>query len=202
VRRSFAFFRRCLVLIATISVSFAQEPTKASDDKIRSTAPPCSNQSRCSIIDYCFSGRDFTATIMEISNGAMGNYRRILLNLKFQNVTNHAIALAYHATSSILTDELGNTYSCCKAGGGPDTSATGIGTNQGGKTDRQFKLDANESALATFEVWGIRNTKDPSKFYHYNLTVDQMDPNDSKSSASQRALMFRDFNEATKFSSE
>jgi hypothetical protein len=94
--------------------------------------------------DYCFSGRDFSATILQMSNGAMGNYRRIFVNLKFQNLTNHTIALAYHATSSILTDELGNSYSCCKAGGGADTSATGIGTDQGGKTDAQFKLEANE----------------------------------------------------------
>jgi hypothetical protein len=54
---------------------------------------------------------------------------------------------------------LGNTYSCCKAGGGPDASAMGIGTNQSGKTDAQFKLEANQSAVATFDGWGIRNNK-------------------------------------------
>jgi hypothetical protein len=137
---------------------------------------------------------------MQMSDGSSGNYRRIRLNLKFQNLTGHVLVLAYHAGTSILTDDLGNTYSCCKAGGGPDTSAKGIGTNQDGKTDPQFKLEARGSDVATFEVWGIRNGKEAPASFHYDLTIDEMDSNNPKLIVRQRALLFRDFNAKTKFS--
>jgi hypothetical protein len=137
-----------------------------------------------------------------MSDGGAGNYRRIHLNLRFQNLTNRALVLAYHAGTSILTDDLGNTYSCCKAGGGPDTSATGIGTNQDSKVDAQFKLEANQAAVATFEVWGIRNSKEPPTAFHYDLTVDEMNSENPKIFVRQRALIFRDFNAKTKFTLE
>jgi len=137
-----------------------------------------------------------------MSDGASGNYRRIRLNLRFQNLTDHEVTLAYHAGTSTITDDIGNTYSCCKAGGGPDTSAKGIGTNQDGKTDAQFTLDAHGADVATFEVWGIRNGKEVPEAFHYDLTMDEMDFKNPKLIIRQRALLFRDFNEKTKFDSE
>ena len=168
----------------------------------QSDSRPCNVEPTCRISDYCFRAGDFTATIIQMSDGASGNYRRIRLNVQFQNMTDHDLRLAYHSGASILTDDLGNTYSCCKAGGGPDTSAKGIGTNQEGKTDPQFKIEAHGLDSAVFEVWGIRNGKEAPESYHYDLTIDEMDFKNPKVIMRQRALLFRDFNAKTKFVSE
>ena len=168
----------------------------------QSDSRPCNVEPICRISDYCFRAGDFSATILQMSDGASGNYRRIRLDVQFQNLTDHELTLAYHSGTSILTDDLGNTYSCCKAGGGPDTSARGIGTNQEGKSDPQFKLDPHNSEVAIFEVWGIRNGKDTPESFHYELAIDEMDSKNPKVFVRQRALFFRDFNAKTKFVSE
>lgn len=112
-----------LFLITIPLISNSQEVTKTdSGDSSRlteSNSRPCNIESHCRVGDFCFSAGNFSATVIQMSDGGAGNYRRIHLNLRFQNLTNRALVLAYHAGTSILTDDLGNTYSCCKAGGGP-----------------------------------------------------------------------------------
>lgn len=174
----------------------------ASTRMTQSDSCSCNVEPTCRISGYCFRAGDFTATIIQMSDGVSGNYRRIRLNVQFQNTTNHELILAYHSGTSVLTDNLENTYSCCKAGGGPDTSAKGIGTNQEGKTDPQFKIEAHSSDVAVFEVWGIRNSKEAPESYHYDLTIDEMDFTNPKLIMRQRSLLFRDFNAKTKFVSE
>jgi len=117
----------------------------------------------------------------------------IRLNLSFESLADHPLLLAYHARSSILADDFGNTYFGAKAGDGPDTSVTGMGTDAEGKTDPQFLLDPKQSDTATFEVWGHRATNQHSPLFHYDVTVDEIDGSDPKKILRQHALYFGDF---------
>lgn len=166
--------------------------------------PPCPDQgSSCRISRFCFNSGPFAATILQFTDGAAGNYRKIRLNIRFQNLTTHELILGYHAKTSVLTDDAGSTYFCCKAGdSGPDTSATGIGTNQGGKTDVQFELEAEQSDVATFELWGVRKGKDIPASFHYDVAIDEIDPANPKVILRQHAIFFRDFNSKSRFFAE
>jgi hypothetical protein len=193
-----------LVLVSTtalfIAPTFSQNRSTGSSVIEAKPAPCDQNKLMCSTSNFCFDTGPFSVTILQISDSAAGNYRRIRLNVRFQNLTARAITLAYHAKTSVLSDEAGSTYFCCKAGeSGPDTSATGIGTNQDGKTDTWFVLDPAASDFATFDLWGFRKGKDAPTSFHYDLAIDQLDPNNPKLVIRQRALFFRDFNAKTKF---
>ena len=176
--------------------------TAAATDGRDINFPPCPDRgSSCRISTFCSNSGLFTATILQFTDGAAGNYRKIRLNIRFQNLTAHELILGYHARSSVLTDDAGSTYFCCKAGdSGPDTSATGIGTNQEGKTDVQFRLEADRSDVATFEVWGVRKGKDTPASFHYDVTIDEIEPANPKVVRRQHAIFFRDFNSKSRFS--
>jgi hypothetical protein len=139
-------FSAAISALAFITAGLAQEEQHN---------PGPDKASSCHISTFCFNSGPFAATILQFTDGAAGNYRKIRLNIRFQNLTAHELILAYHAKTSALTDDAGSTYFCCKAGdSGPDTSATGIGTNQEGKIDVKFRLEAGQCDVATFEVWG------------------------------------------------
>jgi len=198
-----------------VSVALAQEkPRNAAHDAgievstaassaVEANSSPCEPESLCRKNAFCFNAGPFTATIVQFTDGTAGNYRRIRLNLRFQNLTTRELTLAYHARRSVLTDEAGSTYFCCKAGdSGPDTSASGIGTNQEGTIDARFRLEAKQFDFATFEVWGVRKGKDDPRSFHYDVAIDQLDPNNPKVVLRQRVLFFRGFNAKSKFTSE
>jgi hypothetical protein len=122
-----------------------------------------------------------------------GNYNIVRLNLRFENLTDHVLRLAYHSGSSILADDFGNTYFGAKAGDGPDTSVTGMGTDTDGKTNPEFLLEPKQSEPATFQVWGHRAANQRQPLFHYDVTIDEIDATDSKRILRQHAINFGDF---------
>ena len=144
---------------------------------------------------YCFNAGPFVARLIQVTDGAQGNYSVVRLNVQFESVTKETLALAYRAHTSILVDEFQNTYFCCAAKGALDTSATGIGINQDDakETDSHFRLEAGQTGSVTFQVWGHRARSQDSPYFHYDVTIDEMDPNNPRRVQKQHAIYFGDF---------
>ena len=144
---------------------------------------------------YCFDAGPFLARLMQVTDGVEGTYNVVRLNLQLENLTHGTLVLAYRAHTSILVDEFGNTYFCCTAKTAPDTSATGIAVNQGEvkDTDSQLALEAGQSGSITFSVEGHRAHAQESPYFHYDLTIEEMDPNNLRRVQRQYGIYFGDF---------
>ena len=175
-----------------------RKPSTPSASEACSTFPasPCVAASSKTNDAYRFSAGTFLGTIVQATSSVQGNFEIVRLNLLFENTSPHNIVLAYHARTSILADELGNTYFGAKAGTGPDTSATGIGTNVDTKTDPQFVLQPHQCDSATFQLWGPRperQDKPRTPAFRYDVTLDEMDSENPKRVVRQHVLYFGDF---------
>ena len=197
--------RGALVVLSSVPASpqaprFTSDasPTKevtASASKGCSTLPPspCVAASSKTNEAYRFHDGTFLGTIMQVTSSFQGNFEIVRLNLLFENTSDHSIVLAYHARTSILADELGNTYFGAKAGIGPDTSATGIGTNADTKTDPQFVLQPHQCDSATFQLWGPRPerlSKPRTALFRYDVALDEMDSENPSRVVKQHVLYF------------
>jgi len=140
---------------------------------------------------YCFDAGSYLVRVMQLTDGTEGNYN--VIRFRFENVSGGTLVLAYRAHTSIAVDEFENSYFCCTAKAAPDTSATGIGINQDKDTDSQFKLEPKHSGDVTFQVWGHRARSQESPYFHYDVTIEEMDPNNPRRIQRQRAIYFEDF---------
>ena len=78
------------------------------------------------------------------------------LNVRFRNLSNQPIILAYQGTSGLATDEYGNRYNWGRPGT-HDMSASGIGSVDGSKADPGFVLspgEAHEYAVSFHDLTG------------------------------------------------
>lgn len=109
---------------------------------------PCEGRARCA------ASGPFMAQIMELTSAPKptgGKPHNVRLNLRFRNVTDEPIVLAYVAGTSALFDTNGNQYTWVRSTR-YDVSATGIGLVQGRQIDPQFVLKPGEARDATFQV--------------------------------------------------
>jgi hypothetical protein len=130
---------------------------------------------------------------MQVTDGVEGAYDFIRLNIQFENLTGDLVIIAYRAHTSYVVDEFKNTYYCCSAKGATDTSVTGMGINQDKITDPQFKLEKHQIDNVTFQVSGHRNGHEESPYFHYDVTVEEMDPHNPHRLLRQYPLYFGDF---------
>jgi hypothetical protein len=174
--------------------SFGDAPADQYSGQEQLPSPNCPGPSVSEHADaYQFNAGVFTATIVQVTDSGKGNYNIVRINIVFKNNTNHPIMLAYHTHTSLLSDDSSNTYFCAKAGEGPDTSVTGMGTDADGKTDPQFILQPQESDSATFEMWGRRDSHVHAPLFHYDVTIDELDASDPKKILRQHSIYFGDF---------
>jgi hypothetical protein len=123
----------------------------------------------------CDSTKLFSAEIVQLTGSVIGGRHHLVrMNIRFHNLTNHPITLAYVTGSSMSVDNLGNTYGW----GRPsthDVSTQGIGIVEGRKADTQFQLDPGESREAVFSV--IRYNSARSQLgtsFNYNTTIAEL----------------------------
>ncbi len=108
---------------------------------------------------------------------SVGNFKDHLLRLdiKFRNVTNNPITLAYAATTSIGIDNLGNSYFWGHAGS-HDTSVQGIGISESQKVDPKFVLQPGESRSAIFNIVRYRpGNAQIGTTFTYSTTIRQVE---------------------------
>jgi len=119
-------------------------------------ADPCVGKQRC-----YFAG-PYYAEVAQITSARVGTYKDHVLrvNLKIHNLTQEPLILAYVASSSLMTDNLGNRYFWGRVNT-VDTSATGIGTSTKRSANSSFVLNPGKSRNATFQLIRYRPGNTP-----------------------------------------
>lgn len=131
----------------------------------------------CAATPRCYSSGPVVATIAQVTASSVGNFRDHVLRfeVKFRNLSDRPIILAYASGTSTAMDNLGNTYSWGHAGT-HDVSAQGIGLTTGSSADPRFVLQPGETRNATFQVIRYRpGNAQLGTSYTYNVTIQQLE---------------------------
>ncbi len=157
------------------SAGTSQQPPVSS--QTASAAPPAPVGDACAGKARCFATGPFAADVDQFNASTEGNrrYHVLRVNLRVRNVSNQPIILAYKATTSGATDNLGNRYYWGRPGT-YDMSVTGIGKVEGSKADPQFSLAPGEARTATFSL--IRydaNGHELGTSFTHDLTLTQLE---------------------------
>ena len=105
-------------------------------------ADPCAGMANCS------SAGLFTAQVTQLTASQVRNVHLVRINMRFRNITNQPLILAYTTNSGSMIDNYGNRYTVDSRA--PD-HVKGIGQTSRNKADPQFVLSPGESRNATFE---------------------------------------------------
>ena len=176
-----------VALAVGASASHAAEPAAARD--------PCNGLPRC------FNAGAFTAEVIQLSATAMtpgARHHSVSINIRFRNVTDKPVILAYRAGSSSALDNFGNGFTWGRPGS-HDTSVKGIGLVEGRSVDTQFSLAPGQSRNATFGV--IRfNAKPPiGEAWNYDVVIEEIEilPGQVVRSARQNSVSFTNLRPGT-----
>jgi hypothetical protein len=114
------------------------------------------------------------------------------MSIRFTNLTDKPLTLAYVAGSSVMVDNLGNHYSWGRPGT-HDASVQGIGLLEGRRADTQFQLDPGESRKAVFGVIRYNSGRQQiGTSYNYDVTIAELEklPNNQVRPVKQYSLGF------------
>lgn len=177
--------------------SLAQATAKPAAPAVANTAKPvvpAAAKDPCEGSPRCYSAGTFIAEVMQVSATAMtpgARHQSVALNIRFRNVSDKPIILAYRSNSSAGLDNFGNGYTWGRPGT-HDTSVKGIGILTGRAVDTQFALTPGQSRAATFNI--IRfNAKPPiGNAWNYDVVIDEVEvlPGQVVRSARQNSLSF------------
>jgi hypothetical protein len=106
------------------------------------TADPCTAAPRC------YSAGPFTAQVEQLTTSQASGNHLVRINVRFRNVTNQPLILAYTTNSGSMVDDHGNRYSIDSRYA---DRVKGIGQVSRNKADPQFVLSPGESRSATLE---------------------------------------------------
>ena len=124
---------------------------------------------------HCDSNQVFSAEVVQLTASMVGGRHHLVrMNLRFHNLTDHPLTLAYVTGSSMSVDNLGNTYGWGRPGT-HDVSTQGIGIVEGRKADTQFQLAPGESREAVFAVirYNVGRNQVGNSF-NYNTTIAEL----------------------------
>lgn len=149
---------------------------------------PCGGSPRC------FNAGAFTAEVMQVSATAMTpgvRHHSVAFNIRFRNLSDKPIILAYQSASSAGLDNFGNVFYWGRAGT-HDTSVKGMGIVTGRSADTQFQLAPGQTRNATFNL--IRfNAKPPiGESWKYDVVIEEIEiqPGQVVKSVRQNSLNF------------
>ncbi|MEG9437767.1 hypothetical protein JAO29_16580 [Edaphobacter sp. HDX4] len=152
--------------------------TAASAPESRAAIPAATPMTdACAGTQRCYSSGPVVATIAQITASSVGNFKDHVLRLevKFRNLSDRPIILAYASGTSTALDNLGNAYTWGHAGT-HDVSAQGIGLTTSSSADPRFILQPGETRNATFQVIRYRPGNAPlGTSYTYNVTIQQLE---------------------------
>jgi hypothetical protein len=141
-------------------------------------APPPPLPDACGGRPRCYSAGPFAVEVLQVtgSQAAPGGHHVVRFNMRFRNVTNQPIVLAYKATTSKAVDNNGNPYFWGRSGT-YDTSFQGIGVIQGSKVDPSFVLRPGETRTATFGVVRFSPPRNAilGSAFTYDLVIGQIE---------------------------
>ena len=129
----------------------------------------------CAGRQHCDSNKAFSAEVIGLTASiAGGRHHLVKMNVRFTNLTDRPIILAYVTGTSGGVDNLGNAYYWGRPGT-HDVSTTGIGLLEGRKADTQFQLDPGESRNAMFAIIRYEAAYKPiGQSFTYNTTIAEL----------------------------
>lgn len=129
----------------------------------------------CAGKQHCESNNLFSAEVVGLTGSIVGGRHHLVkMNVRFRNLTDHPIILAYVTGSSGGVDNLGNAYYWGRAGT-HDVSTQGIGLLEGRRADTQFELGPGESRNAMFAVIRYEAARKPiGNSFTYNTTIAEL----------------------------
>lgn len=184
-------FTTALVALAAVSNAATAPATAA----VSAPEDPCGGAPRC------YNAGTFTAEVMQVSPTAMtggARHHSVSINVRFRNVSNKPVILAYQSGSSSALDNFGNAFTWGSPGT-HDTSVKGIGMVTGRSADTQFSLAPGQSRDATFGI--IRfNAKPPiGNAWNYNVVIEELEiqPGQVVRSVRQNSVSFSNLTAGT-----
>jgi hypothetical protein len=152
-----------VALVVGVSASHATEPAVAKD--------PCNGVPRC------FNAGTFTAEVMQVSATAMtpgARHHSVSFNIRFRNLTDKPMILAYRSASSSALDNYGSGFTWGRPGT-HDTSVKGIGMVAGRSVDTQFSLAPGQSRNATFGLIRFNARPPIGDAWNYDVVIEEIE---------------------------
>jgi hypothetical protein len=169
-----------VILISGLSTAQQNEPARSKRKELED----------CTTDNHCFKATAYIATLTDAWESVTPQSRLVRLILSFENVSERPIILAYRAHSIFVLDNLSDRYFCCQSQNSADSSAMGIGTDDGNKMDTQFLLIPHEKRIASFDVWTFK-ANPPASYYNVDVQIDEIDPTDRDTLQLNPYLSFR-----------
>jgi hypothetical protein len=174
----------------------ADDPGAAAGSAPAATAAaaPVAAKDPCEGLPRCYSAGTFIAEVMQVSASAMtggARHQGVALNIRFRNVSDKPIILAYRSGSSAGLDNFGNGFTWGRPGT-HDTSVKGIGMLTGRSVDTQFALAPGQSRNATFNIIRFNAAPPIGSAWNYDVVIDEVEvlPGQVVRSARQNSLSF------------
>ena len=157
-------------------------------------AAPSAPKDPCGGAPRCYSAGTFVAEVMQVSASAMthgARHQSVAINVRFRNVSDKPIILAYRSGSSAALDNFGNGFTW----GRPsthDTSVKGIGMVAGRAVDTQFALTPGQSRNATFNIVRFNAAPPIGNAWNYDVVIDEVEvlPGQVVRTARENSLSF------------
>ena len=156
---------------------------------------PCGGSPRC------YNAGTFIAEVMQVSATAMtagARHQSVAINVRFRNVSDKPVILAYRSGSSAGLDNFGHGYTWGRPGT-HDTSVKGIGMVAGRSVDTQFALTPGQSRNATFNIIRFNAAPPIGNAWNYDVVIDEVEilPGQVVRSARQNSLNFANLTAGT-----
>jgi hypothetical protein len=165
--------------VATSNPRPMENPTPSQS---RSPVAASAQVDACSGKPRCYSAGPFIAEVMGMTpsqtpDGFIGNHV-LQVNLRFRNLTNQPLILAYVAGSGVITD-INNGKRYDEQRQGFTNAAKGIGTVDRDKADPQFVLSSGASSNASFVLARRHAANDPrdpiGTAFNFDLSIAQLE---------------------------
>jgi hypothetical protein len=148
----------------------------------------------CGRLPRCYNAGSFVAEVMQVSASAMtagARHQSVAINIRFRNVSDKPVILAYRSASSAALDNFGNGFTWGRPGT-HDTSVKGIGMVAGRTVDTQFALAPGQSRNATFNIIRFNAAPPIGNAWNYDVVIDEIEvlPGQVVRSARQNSLSF------------
>lgn len=174
---------------AAAAPAAAKAPAAATD--------PCGGSSRC------YNAGSFVADVVQLSATSMSagaRHQSISLNIRFRNISDKPIILAYKSATSSGLDNFGQKFYWGRPGT-HDTSVQGIGMVTGRAADTQFALAPGQGRSATFGLIRYQAVPPIGNAWNYNVVIDELEilPGQQVRTVRENSLSFQNLTAAGSF---
>jgi hypothetical protein len=138
---------------------------------------------------------------MQVTPTAMAKgvrHHSVTFNIRFRNLTDKPLILAYQASSSAGVDNFGNAFTWGRPGT-YDTSVKGMGVVSARSADTQFVLSTQQTRTATFGLIRFNAVPPIGEGWNYNLVIEEVEiqPGQVVRSVRQNSINFANLTPGT-----